>query len=272
MLTQIITLGFLATTQAISLKNVPRDTCKPCSPEGATGTTSPSFGPDLKNLYIDVLASVDGIHFRKRNSDGTLAPRVDGFCCHESLDCVNIQNLNVPMCYDKFTTNYQLPDGAYGSLTTGDFTSGASKANLLTGEYTEDGGESGNIYADDPAAKPNTATMSIPPQFTATGVGSAIPASEIGGTYVETPSASVNVNSHALATSGAALTTLSGSTGSPGSTASSPSFTGNPTVTPGSQGAVEASFGANAAGSFSVELRSLGVSIVTGLIYLLYAF
>lgn len=170
-----------ANTFAVS----PRDNCNPCNPQGATGTTPPTIGPDLKSLYTNLLTSVKDIHFRKRHADPVYA-RADGFCCRESLDCVNVNSLNIPMCYDKFTTNFAFPDGSYGSLTTGDYVQGGSKANLLSGQYTKDGGESGNIYANDPAAKPNTATLSIPPQFTGTGEGTAIPASEIGSIIVIT--------------------------------------------------------------------------------------
>lgn len=132
----------------------------------------------MKGLYIDLLGSVKNIHFKRRWADPIQARAA--FCCRETLDCVKVQNLNVPICYDKFTTNYAFPDGSWGSLTTGEFNAkDGSKANLVTGEYTKAGNEKGNIYASDPAAKPNTATLSIPPQWTGTGVGSAIPATEI---------------------------------------------------------------------------------------------
>ncbi|PVH97279.1 hypothetical protein DM02DRAFT_481598, partial [Periconia macrospinosa] len=245
--------------------NTPRDACKPCNPKGATTSTTPSFGPDLKNLYNDVLASVKNIHFQKRSSSSSpssllLAPRTDtSFCCRESLDCVNVQNLNIPMCYDKFTTNYQFPDGSYGSLTTGDFTSGGSKANLLTGQYSKQGGESGNIYASDSAAKPNTATLSIPPQFTGTGVGSAIPASEIGGVVT-------SVAASGSASGGATTSSSSGSSPT-GSAQSSVGQTGSQ----GTAAAASTSKG-GAAGGFAVDsTRSFGMTIITGLTYVLYA-
>jgi hypothetical protein len=55
--------------------------------------------------------------------------------------------------------------------------------NLLSGNYTRPDDSSGNIYSDDEAAKPNTATMGslMPTPWTSTGVGSAIPASALGG-------------------------------------------------------------------------------------------
>jgi hypothetical protein len=56
-------------------------------------------------------------------------------------------------------------------------------------------GAGGNIYASNGAAVPNTATLALPPQFTATGVGSAVPATALGGlvtlTYTTTLPGSV---------------------------------------------------------------------------------
>jgi hypothetical protein len=160
------------------------DDCNPCNPSGASGTTPPSFGPDLQSMYTNLLASVKDIKFQSRNAD-PLRARADGFCCRESLDCVNVQSLNIPMCYDKFTTNYAFADGSYGSLTTGDYTQGGAQANLISGQYTKDG-QAGNIYAGDESAKPNTATLSIPPQYTGTGKGGPIPASELASVIVVT--------------------------------------------------------------------------------------
>jgi hypothetical protein len=66
-----------------------------------------------------------------------------------------------------------------GNLYTGEYTdSSGTNVNLLTGDM--DGG--GNIYANDPNQIPNTSTMNVPPQFTASGVGSAIPISSLGNT------------------------------------------------------------------------------------------
>ena len=158
--------------------------CEPCQPQGATGMDPPAVGSDLSGLYKNVLESVKGITFEKRAP--SVQPReTSGFCCLKSLDCVNVQNLNIPMCYDKFTTNFKFPDQSFGSLTTGDYESQGTKANLLTGDFSNGSG-SGNIYANDTAAKPNTATMAIPPQYTGTGVGGAVPASELGSIIVFT--------------------------------------------------------------------------------------
>ncbi|KAF2445997.1 hypothetical protein P171DRAFT_332175, partial [Karstenula rhodostoma CBS 690.94] len=176
---RIISLAFIASALATPLEKVGRDACNLCSPEGATGSNPPSIGPDLSSLYTDVLASVKDIHFKARSAD-LVEARDDAFCCAETLDCVNVQNLNIPMCYDKFTTNFAFEDRSYGSLTTGDYTQSGSEANLLTGQYSKEGTE-GNIYSEDPAAKPNTATLSVPPQWTEPGVGSAIPLTAIVG-------------------------------------------------------------------------------------------
>ena len=90
---------------------------------------------------------------------------------------------------DKFTTNFFLPDNSYGTIVTGSYTpSEGGSVNLLSGNYTLVNGTSGNVYGSDSAAKPNTATLTIPTQYTASGVGSAIPASALGAeiTYTTT--------------------------------------------------------------------------------------
>lgn len=171
MLSFSVSLFFLATAYATALD---KRECKPCNPQGATSTNTPAIGPELGSLYTDVLQSVQNIHFRKRLENPIIA-REDTFCCQETLDCVNVQNLNIPMCYDKFTTNFAFSDGSVGSLTTGEYNGqGGAKANLISGQYTKIGGETGDIYANNPGAKPNTSTLSIPPQYTATGLGSAM--------------------------------------------------------------------------------------------------
>ncbi|KAF2639953.1 hypothetical protein P280DRAFT_23347 [Massarina eburnea CBS 473.64] len=273
MSTKIWILSLLATTiQATALGVVDaRDVCNPCTPQGATGTTSPTVGSDLKSLYVDLLASVKDIHFRKRWLDEPLTPRAETFCCQESLDCVNVQNVNIPMCYDKFTTNYQFPDGSYGSLTTGDFTSGGSKANLLSGQYSKDGGETGNIYANDSSAKPNTSTLSIPPQWTSTGVGSAIPASEIGSVVVVTstvPGTTVTAPTTISATTrGGSVVqaqTISGSTTIPPSTIT---FTSTAT---GAQASADPSSSKAAAVNQVQADSSRFLGLLSALIYVVY--
>ncbi|KAF2195252.1 hypothetical protein K469DRAFT_543357 [Zopfia rhizophila CBS 207.26] len=186
---KFLTLPFLlAAAYASPVDTVARDDCKPCSPSGAKGTDPPAVGSDLKSMYVDLLGSVKSINFSKREADSSLVDKRDGgLCCRTGSECVNVQGLNIPICYDKFTTNYIFSDGSYGSLTTGEYNAkDGSKVNLITGQYTKSGGESGDIYSGDAAAKPNTATLSIPPQWTASGVGSAIPVTELGSVVVYT--------------------------------------------------------------------------------------
>jgi hypothetical protein len=181
----LATLAATSPLEAPSKADGTDDPCEPCQPNGATGTNPPSLGSDLSSLYTDVLGSVKGISWQ--NSRRSLAARADGgWCCRASLDCVNVQRLNIPMCYDKFTTNFNFPDGSYGSLTTGEYVAqGGGSANLFTGNFSSQG-QTGNIYSANPADKPNTATLSIPPQFTGTGVGSAVPPGQLGSIIVYT--------------------------------------------------------------------------------------
>lgn len=164
--------------QALEAQASSDNPCEPCQPSGATGTKPPAVGSDLSGLYSKVLNSVQDISFKKRS----LSVRAtSGFCCVASLNCVNVQSLNIPMCYDKFTTNFKFPDGSFGSLTTGDYTSNGQAVNLLSGDYS-----GGNIYSANPSDKPNTSTLPVPAQYTGTGVGAAIPASELGSIVVYT--------------------------------------------------------------------------------------
>ena len=161
-------------------KSTSDDPCEPCQPKGASGLTPPAVGTELSSLYTDILSSIQGISFNQK----TVHTRAEGFCCRQSLNCVNVQNLNIPMCYDKFTTNFQFPDGSYGTVSAGEYHSGGVDVNLINGSYTKDG-QSDNIYPND-SEKPNTSTLSIPPQFTGSGVGGAIPISELGSIIVYT--------------------------------------------------------------------------------------
>ncbi|KAF2012130.1 hypothetical protein BU24DRAFT_412658 [Aaosphaeria arxii CBS 175.79] len=178
---------FLSATTYAATHAIAREACKPCNPQGATNSSAPVVGPAMMSLYVDVLASVKDIHFKRRWTDNAIAPD-EGFCCRESLDCVKVNNLNMPICYDKYTTHFAFIDDSWGSLTTGDYNGiDGSTANLLTGAYSRVGGESGDIYAVNPAAKPNTATMSIPPQWTAAGIGSAIPPTDMAKSVSDVP-------------------------------------------------------------------------------------
>lgn len=247
------------------------DPCEPCQPQGATGLTPPAVGADLSSLYTDVLASVKGISFRKRFVES----RAEGFCCRQSLNCVNVQNLNIPMCYDKFTTNFAFPDGSYGSLTTGDYSSGSASANLLSGNYTN-GDQTGNIYASDPQAKPNTATLSVPPQYTGTGVGSAVPASELGSVIVYTTTVpGTTYTAPTTVAQTVRVATVSGqevSTTVPATTVTHATTIAPQTnVVTQTQTAVATS-SSGAAGQVTVDAtRSIGMSILGAMMYAVYA-
>ncbi|KAG4435465.1 hypothetical protein IFR05_009037 [Cadophora sp. M221] len=143
-----------------------------CAPPGATSTNTPQIGnPDFQNLFINIVQS--SLPSNKRAEGGSAS-----LCCNALLSCLVMSNLRIPFCYDKFTTNFFLPDGSYGTVVGGAYTSSKGDiANLESGEYTLASGEKGNIY---PAGRPNTATLPMPSQFTGTGVGSAIPANSLG--------------------------------------------------------------------------------------------
>ncbi|PSN64706.1 hypothetical protein BS50DRAFT_602287 [Corynespora cassiicola Philippines] len=274
---KLFSLALLAVANATPLEKVTREECKPCNPQGATGSTPPAVGPELKSLYVDVLASVKGISFKKRWDD-SLEPRQGSFCCRETLDCVNVQNFNIPMCYDKFTTSFGFPGNAFGSLTTGNYTVGGDTANLINGQYTKAGGETGDIYAEDPSAKPNTATMSIPPQWTAAGVGSAIPASELGYVTVITTTISGTTFSgptvlpestiiethgdHTTAVSTRPAQTITGATTIPAQTS---------TVTSTVEAQETSSSTGAAAQVGATSNMPVGMSLFTALMYALYA-
>ena len=86
------------------------------------------------------------------------------------------------MLQDNYTTNYYLPGGSYGQIVSGSYTaSDGSTANLVSGNYTLTDGTTGNIYGSPSSpSKPNTATLDIPTQYTASGSISAIPVAALG--------------------------------------------------------------------------------------------
>ncbi|KAL1639357.1 hypothetical protein SLS58_008071 [Diplodia intermedia] len=180
-------LAHLALASPLVARDDKDDSCganlQVCNPSGASTDKLPALGHELSGLYLSLLDSVQGINFKR---DIAIQPRdTPSFCCATGTSCLVLSTYEVPFCYDKFTTNYIFPDGSSGTIFTGDFSSAAGgTANLITGNYT--GGK--NLYSpDDPDAaadKPDTATLSIPPQYTASGVGSAIPLTALGATVV----------------------------------------------------------------------------------------
>ncbi|MCJ1348411.1 hypothetical protein MMC31_006643 [Peltigera leucophlebia] len=130
-----------------------------CSPTGAASIDTPAVGTGLSALYLNLVDSIQGVQNHKRAVD---------------LDHQ----------IDRFTTNFLLPGGATGTIVTGNYTSpNGDAANLQSGTYTLADGTAGNIYGSTPnslSLKPDTATLSLPTQFTAAGVGTAIPLTALG--------------------------------------------------------------------------------------------
>lgn len=154
-----------------------------CSPVSATSLKTPQIGdPSIQDLYTDLISS------SLPSSDPKASPPVipqsssgPSLCCSQYQQCMTLNNILIPFCYSRFTTNFFLPDGSYGTVISGNYTSSSgATANLLTGEYRFKNGTTGNIYAGNEAARPNIATLAIPSQFTGKGVGTVVPASELG--------------------------------------------------------------------------------------------
>ncbi|CAG8961065.1 hypothetical protein HYFRA_00002607 [Hymenoscyphus fraxineus] len=228
------TVSIFASAIALATPALTAGTCQTgytiCSPSGATSSNTPSItSPQFPSLLQDLLASP--LPPLNKRADGTAS-----LCCVSSLSCLTLANLAVPFCYDKFTTNFVLPDNSFGTIATGAYSSSnGDKANLLTGEYTLANGQQGNFYTSNSAAQPNTATLRLPAQFTGVGVGSAIPASELG-----------------------AFRTLTFTTTLPGSTI--PGTTISPTTVSGST----LSSLVTASSLTSLSLQTLGPSTVQG--------
>ena len=258
------------------------DPCEPCQPQGASSLSPPSVGTDLSSLYANILTSVKDINFGKRSVH---ARQSEGFCCRKSLDCVNVQNINVPICYDKFTTNFLFPDNSYGQVSSGEYHSGGVDVNLISGDYTKDG-QSANIYSNNESAKPNTATMSIPAQYTGTGVGAAIPITELGSIIVYTTTIPAvtytaptivaetvevaTVSGLEISTTKSAMTITQATTMA--AQTSVVTQTNTAAVASSSAASPPASSSTGAAGQVAVDTtRSFGISVVGALVYALYA-
>ncbi|KAH7385130.1 hypothetical protein BKA64DRAFT_548004, partial [Cadophora sp. MPI-SDFR-AT-0126] len=163
--------------------NCPKD-YKLCSPPGATSTNTPQIDTsEFQNLFINLIQSSLPSTSPKRGNRQISAKSNSAsasLCCNALLSCLVMNNTSMPFCYDKFTTNYFLPDGSYGTVVGGAYTSrNGDIVNLETGEYTLVNGEKGNIYPNG-SGKPDTEMLPMPTQFTETGVGSAVPASSLG--------------------------------------------------------------------------------------------
>ncbi|KAL8842885.1 MAG: hypothetical protein Q9170_000289 [Blastenia crenularia] len=180
----------VASTSYLEARAGCADNFSKCSPKGASATDTPTVGTGLSPLYTDLLNSVSGVKTSKRDSiqaRDRLEPHLEArdsstnLCCADGTLCLLLQGLNLPFCYDNYTTNYFLPGGATGQIVSGDFSSTSGQANLVSGDYTLADGTKGNVYgSEDSPDKPNTSTLPIPTQYTASGSGSAIPATALG--------------------------------------------------------------------------------------------
>lgn len=153
-----------------------------CAPAGASSKTTPKIGdPTLQNLFVDLVNS----SLPNGNKAGTVTARqtqeVSSLCCLSDLTCLAMSGLAIPFCYDRFTTNFFLADASYGTVSSGAYTtSTGDNINLISGDYVLKNGSTGNLYANNAVAKPQTAGLNLPAQFTGTGVGTAVPASALG--------------------------------------------------------------------------------------------
>ncbi|KIY03438.1 uncharacterized protein Z520_00129 [Fonsecaea multimorphosa CBS 102226] len=231
----------------------PRQSCGSgydlCSPGGASTRDVPEIGPGLARLYLNLIQTVDPqpapVHVMPSDSEIAPAHRArqtpGSLCCAETTQCLLVLSYNVPVCWDKFTTNYYLPDGSYGSITSGNYTTpNGDWANLITGNYRLANGQTGNIYQGDTLEEPNTSTLLMPTPWTSKGVGSAIPASEVGAQPTSNFSSMAPLPTLTTGSAGSAssdlatMTILSGSNVILGSTpaASIPTTPPPPSITP----------------------------------------
>ncbi|KAL8698367.1 MAG: hypothetical protein Q9224_001879 [Gallowayella concinna] len=197
----LASFALIATTGSVRLE--PRANCaknyKKCDPKGASSSEAPTIGTDLSQLYPELVNTVNGAKKLKRDSHDPrdhLASLLESRA--EGTQCLLLQGLNLPFCYvsrrsiparpiqlthaqDNYTTNYFLPGGSTGQIVSGSYTSATGQANLIDGEYTLADGTKGNIYgSQDSPSKPDTATLPIPTQYTASGSGSALAATALG--------------------------------------------------------------------------------------------
>lgn len=206
-----IGLCSLCLTSSLALATTCEDGYSICSPPGATSSITPQIGSsDFPSLFTDIVESFlpPSSEARKRSLKRDAA----SLCCNAQLSCLTLANLAIPFCYDRFTTNYFLPDGSFGTVVGGEYTSGnGDVANLETGEYALVDGQKGNIYSAGLSA-PDTRTLPMPSQFTATGVGSVVPAHALGNevtrTYTTTLPASTQLGTTVPASTASSTTTV----------------------------------------------------------------
>lgn len=108
---------FIATTALIVTSHgQDADSCTSgftfCAPVGATSETTPQIGsPAFQTLFVDIVLSSLPSSSKRSSSSSSLSASL---CCRSLLSCLLMVDLEIPFCYDKFTTDYYLPDGSYG--------------------------------------------------------------------------------------------------------------------------------------------------------------
>ncbi|KAL8681036.1 MAG: hypothetical protein Q9186_002809 [Xanthomendoza sp. 1 TL-2023] len=181
----LASFALIATTGSVRLE--PRANCaknyKKCDPKGASSSEAPTIGTDLSQLYPELVNTVNGAKKLKRDSHDPrdhLASLLESRATSANLCCKFFLSAHLPTP-DNYTTNYFLPGGSTGQIVSGSYTSATGQANLIDGEYTLADGTKGNIYgSQDSPSKPDTATLPIPTQYTASGSGSALAATALG--------------------------------------------------------------------------------------------
>ncbi|PGG96007.1 hypothetical protein AJ79_09774 [Helicocarpus griseus UAMH5409] len=233
-----------------------------CVAEGANSASPPSIGPDMRELFVKMVESVDVTNPWKREivqrGDIVARDELPSLCCKSGMECQLLKDYKIPFCWDRFTTNFYFVDGSYGSILTGLYNTSHDVVNLVSGDYTRSNGESGNIYEGHDFSKPNTSTMVLPPAWTSKGVGSAIPGSELGegATYTTVISGTVK-EPIIIPASTVAATTVSGSV-IPGTTFPATTIPGTritpTTLTTSGRGSAETEAPSKGAGSVMASI------------------
>ncbi|ERF74529.1 hypothetical protein EPUS_08940 [Endocarpon pusillum Z07020] len=255
----VLTVVLLLTkTTAVGI--VQREPCpenyKPCSLPGVSKSSVPVVDNSLSGLYVDLVSSVkpqpvirdlgaNQVHHQARDMSVSI-------CCAEGIECRQLNVWDLPFCWDRFTTNFFLPDGSYGNLFTGYYNSASGAiANLVSGDIALPNGRTANIYSDAPQARPVTSLLAVPTPWTSKGLGTAIPNSELGAapSYAATPAETTLALVNSL--SFPSMTSIAEPTGTP--------ITLNVTSYPGSYG-----FGPPPTPNTTSVIPSMGAATTNG--------
>ena len=276
---------------ATSLLAPARAACSPsytlCAPAGARATALPPVGTALAGLYPALLDAVKDIHAppsppskrdtskrstpHKRSTNTRTSRRrtrlaardAPSICCAAGSACLLLAApFGVPLCYDRFTTNFLLPDGGCGALDDGGTYRAAdgSVAFLANGSFAAAPAKStGNLYGD-VAEAPDAATLPpAPTPYTGTGVGSAIPVTALGGRATYTTTVLVPVTTVPPSTVGGSV--VEGTTKSAATAV----------VTTAVAGAGSGGFGANWAARVPVPASAGAVAGLVGVVLVVMA-